>query len=217
MLRAVFLDLDGTLGDTLPLCVEAFRRTLQAHGRGRVDDEAVTRYFGASDRGVLSSCLPEAETEELMREYMGHYLALHPVMAPAPFPWVRGMLAGFRTAGLRLALVTGKEPESAAATLSFFGLTSFFERIETGDPRRVVKGERMLALLGDWGLRPREALYVGDAPSDVEASRAAGVPIAAAAWAGTADKDALAAAGPDYLLSDPSQLSGLVLRLRGTP
>lgn len=206
MLKAVFFDLDGTLGNTLPMCIEAFRRTMLAHGHAKVEDEAVTRYFGASDRGVLGGCLPGEDVEALMQEYLRHYRTLHPVMAPSPFPWVHSLLADMKKAGLRLAMVTGKEPESAEITLESFALKPYFERVETGDPRRVVKAERLRDLLRDWQLNPQETLYVGDVPSDVEASHAVGIPIAAVAWAETADKNALAAAQPEYLLTDPEEL-----------
>lgn len=206
MLRAVFFDLDGTLGNTLPMCIEAFRRTMMAHGHACVDDEAVTQYFGASDRGVLARCLPGEDVEALMREYMKHYRALHPIMAPAPFPWVHALLSDMKKAGIRLAMVTGKEIESAEVTLDVFGLKSYFERVETGDPRCVVKGERLRDLLRDWQLNPQETLYVGDVPSDVEASHSVGIPIAAAAWAETADPAALAAAHPEYLFTAPEEL-----------
>ncbi len=211
MIRAAIFDLDGTLGDTLPMCIEAFRRTIYAHRGMNVDDNAVTRYFGASDRGVLAASLPGEDVEELMREYMGHYRELHPVMAPAPFPWVAALLERLRLRGIRLAMVTGKEPESADETLRVFGLKRFFERVETGDRHRVVKGECLRRILGDWRLAPTEAVYVGDAPSDIRACREAGVPIIAAAWASSADPAALEAEHPDGLLSDPARLEDALL------
>lgn len=211
MIRAALFDLDGTLGDTLPLCIEAFRRTVFAHRGTLVDDEAVTRYFGASDRGVLAACLPGEDVEALMREYMGYYRELHPVLAPAPFPWVKELLARLQQSGIQLAMVTGKEPESAHETLGVFGLTEFFERVETGNRYRVVKAECIERLLGDWGLEPQQAIYVGDAPSDVRACHRVGVPVIAAAWASSADPAALRAERPQWLLTDAAGLEDVLL------
>lgn len=213
MIRAALFDLDGTLGDTLPLCIEAFRRTIFAHRKTLVSDEAVTRYFGASDRGVLASCLPGEDVEALMQEYMGYYRKLHPVLAPAPFPWVKELLAKLKSRGIRLAMVTGKEPESARETLGVFGLDDLFERVETGDRRRIVKAECMLRILADWGVAPQEAVYVGDAPSDVRAAHRAGVPIIAAAWASSADPGALKAEEPELLLESADGLENALLSL----
>lgn len=181
-----------------------------------VDDEAVTRYFGASDRGVLAVCLPEEDVEALMREYMGYYRELHPVMAPSPFPWVKDLLADLRRRGIRLAMVTGKESESAEETLRVFGLQEFFERVETGDRHSVVKAACLRRILNAWRLKPEQAVYVGDAPSDVRACREAGVPIIAAAWASSADAAALNAEHPDCLLKDASRLEEAILAFRST-
>lgn len=213
MIKAALFDLDGTLGDTLPLCIEAFRRTIFAHRGTLVDDEAVTRYFGASDRGVLASCLPGEDVEALMREYMGYYRALHPVLAPAPFPWVKDLLGRLRGRGIRLAMVTGKEPESARETLGVFGLTEWFERVETGDRHRIVKTECIERILADWGVASQQAVYVGDAPSDVQAAHRAGVPVIAAAWASSADVRALKAREPEILLEDAADLESALLAM----
>ena len=57
MLKAVLFDMDGTLGDTLPLCVEAYRQCV-AELTGRTPSaEEVVSYFGLSDRGVLAGLL----------------------------------------------------------------------------------------------------------------------------------------------------------------
>ena len=54
-------------------------------------------------------------------------------------------------------------------------------------------------IVADWKLSADEVLYVGDAPSDIVACRQAGVPIASAAWASTAEPDVLAQMQPDAL------------------
>ncbi len=57
MLKAVLFDMDGTLGDTLPLCVEAYRQcTAEQSGRTPTREEVVS-WFGLSDRGVLAGLL----------------------------------------------------------------------------------------------------------------------------------------------------------------
>ena len=57
MLKAVLFDMDGTLGDTLPLCVEAYRQcTAEITGHTPSREEVVS-FFGLSDRGVLAGLL----------------------------------------------------------------------------------------------------------------------------------------------------------------
>ena len=84
MLKAVLFDMDGTLGDTLPLCVEAYRQCV-AECTGRTPDaEEVVSYFGLSDRGVLAGLLgmqPDDPALPIDR-FVAVYERLHPKLAP---------------------------------------------------------------------------------------------------------------------------------------
>ncbi|WP_425522410.1 HAD family hydrolase, partial [Akkermansia muciniphila] len=61
-----------------------------------------------------------------------------------------------------------------------------------------------------WGMSPDEAVYVGDAVSDIKACREVRVKVIAAAWAPSADVEALRRAEPDFLLTDMSELLPLI-------
>ena len=66
--------------------------------------------------------------------------------------------------------------------------------------------EHALELLG----RPREgAVYVGDAASDLQAARAAGVAAVGVTW-GAFDYDGLAAERPDAIATSPAELAGIL-------
>ena len=56
---------------------------------------------------------------------------------------------------------------------------------------------------------PGNALYVGDAPWDVECARRAGVTSVGALW-GCVDPDALMASRPDQLWREPQEALGLL-------
>jgi len=146
MLKAVIFDVDGTLGNSLPLCIAA----------------------------------------------------LHD-MCPAPFAGVPALLEWLKARGVRIGLVTGKGRKSLDITLEHYGIAGYFEAIEAGSPAGPVKTEGIQAVLEKLGVKPDEAIYVGDSPSDITFSRAAGVPAIAAAWAETADIKALKQLNPDAL------------------
>jgi len=57
MLKAVLFDMDGTLGDTLPLCVEAYRTCVEELGHPKPTAEEVVSFFGLNDSGVLAGLL----------------------------------------------------------------------------------------------------------------------------------------------------------------
>lgn len=58
MIRLVLFDMDGTLADTLPLCVEAFgRATEQLTGRRPTETE-ITDTFGPDETGTMAVLTP---------------------------------------------------------------------------------------------------------------------------------------------------------------
>ncbi|MBR5522450.1 MAG: HAD family hydrolase [Akkermansia sp.] len=217
MYKAVVFDMDGTLGDTLPLCVEAFRRCVGEHTGTTPAAQEVLQYFGKSDRGVLGALLgihpdaPELPVEHFVRIYE----EMHPVWAPAPFPGAVEMLRRLRARGIRLALITGKEAYTGEPTLRRFGMEGLFEWIGYGTPTHNCKDERLLELMQLWGLRAEDLLYVGDAPSDIELCHKVGVAIINAAWGSGAEDDAAAclALQPEYRLNDFEELEPLITQL----
>jgi len=120
-------------------------------------------------------------------------------MAARPFDGIPGILDRLATAGVRIALVTGKGVGSCRITLDRYGISHYFERIETGSPDGPSKPRGIDAVLRHFALRPDEAVYVGDAPSDITACRQCGVPVIAAAWALTAEPELLESLEPDWL------------------
>lgn len=218
MLQAVLFDVDGTLGDTLPLCVEAYRAATEEITGRRPSAEEVVSHFGLSDRGVLAALLgmqPDDPTLPI-ECFVRAYERLMPQYATAPFPGARELLEALRAAGLRLGLVTGKEACTGEPTLDAFGLNDgIFEWKGYGSPYRNVKDVRLREAMEHWGLGPQQLLYVGDAPSDITLARAAGVRILNAAWApgAEADRAACEAEHPDFRLTDIQEALPLILSL----
>lgn len=214
MLKAVIFDLDGTLGDTISLCVESFRRCAHEHTGRCPSEQEVLSYFGVSDRGVLAALLgmsPE-DSRLPMPRLVEIYESLHAQYAPAPFPGAVELLRRLRAQGLRLALITGKEVFTAQPTLARFGMQELFEEVLYGSPTHNSKAESLSALLQRWGVAVDEVIYVGDAPSDIEQCHRAGVRIISAAWAPSAEADAPAceALHPDYRLHQFCDLEPLL-------
>ena len=203
-LRGVIFDLDGTLADTLPLAITAFRRAIEPLTGRTLTDAEIIAQFGPSEEGMIRALAPD-HYEAALADYLRHYEALHD-MVPDPFPEMRELLADLKARGVRVGLVTGKGAKSAWLSLRRFGLADAFEAVETGDPNGPRKAEGIRRILAGWGMEPSEAVYVGDAPSDVTAARDAGVAMAGAGWAGTTDCNLLAAEKPDALPATVGEL-----------
>ena len=198
MIRGIIFDLDGTLGDTLPLCVRAFRASIEPLTSRSLGDAEIIATFGPSEEGTIRQLVPD-HYEQALAAYLHHYDAMHD-LCPAPFPGIPELLQFLKSNGIRIAMVTGKGPHSTVISLERFGLTSFFEFVETGSPSGPVKAAGIAAVLDRWkDLSPDDVIYVGDAPSDITASRKAGIAVIGAAWAPTAEPEQLKAMQPDEL------------------
>ncbi|MGV3560631.1 HAD family hydrolase [Larkinella arboricola] len=204
MLKAVILDFDGTLADTLPLCIKAFRMAIEPHLSRTLSDEEIIATFGPSEEGTIKVLIPD-QFDEGLAAYHEHYVAFHSEV-PTLFEGVEELLAFLKQRNVRLALVTGKALKSALISLDFYQIRDCFEQIGHGDLTKGHKAKNIRRILNEWNLTPDEVVYVGDAPSDITACREAGVPIVSAAWAATAEPDLLRSMEPDALLFSVSDL-----------
>jgi phosphoglycolate phosphatase/pyrophosphatase PpaX len=206
MLKCVMFDMDGTIADTQPLCLAAFQAAL-AEVSGREFTEAeITATYGPSEDGCLRSLVGDRSTEAL-RIYLEYYRAHHQRFCPGPFPGMLEIFDLVRAGGAALALITGKSAASLALDLAAFGLEKRFDIIKTGRPEAADKPADMRDVLAELGLSPGEAVYVGDAPTDVSSARAAGLSIWAAAWAPGADREGLKNLAPDRLCLSVTDLA----------
>jgi len=180
-LAAVLFDLDGTLVDKFSVCYLAFRRAVVGVGGQQLSDAEVHALFGPSEDGMMRRVFPHG-WEKALELYFDEYERLLP-MCPTVIPELASALALLRPRRILTALVTGKTRVTATMSLRHFGLDDVFDAVETGSPDGVVKAMAIRGLLERWRLRPEQAIYVGDAVSDMLAAREAGVMAVGAAWA----------------------------------
>ena len=197
-LKALIFDLDGTIADTLPLCIQAFRQSIEPLTGRTLTDADIIAEFGPSEEGTIRALAPN-HYDKGVADYLQFYEALHGQCSD-PFEGIIPLLSMLKTKGFKIAMVTGKGGHSTAISLRQFNLLSYFELLQTGSPAGPRKAQGIQLILDQWsGIEKQEVLYVGDAPSDITACRKAGIPIAAAAWAATAEPEKLMALHPDYL------------------
>ncbi|WP_413735910.1 NUDIX hydrolase N-terminal domain-containing protein [Sodalis sp. RH21] len=203
-IKGVIFDMDGTLTDTLSLCVAAFRQAIEPLSGKQFSDEQIIATFGPSEEGTIMQLAPD-HYEQGLSAYLAAYKTLIGD-ADGVFSGITELLGELRSAGIPMALVTGKGSGSTELTLARYDLAPYFTTVATGSPQGSVKALRIREIVGAWGLDPRDVLYVGDAPSDVTASREAGVRIAAALWSPEADSRAVAALHPDLMFNRVAEL-----------
>jgi len=206
-IKALIFDFDGTLADTVPVCVQAFQNTFRHYlGRDFTYSQIIDR-FGPNEEGMIRKEIPGEEWPAALEMYLREYERAHAACLSV-FPGIIDLLAGLRARGVPLAVVTGKGPRSAAISSRLLGMDPFFDAIiSNSSSHDANKPAGIRAQLEQWGLPASAAAYIGDAPSDIDSSRQAGVLPIAAAWAGDADREALAARQPAELFTSVEDFS----------
>ncbi|WP_205514143.1 HAD family hydrolase [Longitalea arenae] len=199
--KAFIFDLDGTIANTLPLCIQAFRNAISPLVQRIITDEEIVATFGPSEEGTIKALVPE-QYDLALSNYLLHYEELHD-QCSKPFEGMAESLEELRNKNVRLAMVTGKGPRSTEISLRRFGLEDYFEYVKTGSAAGPIKHQCIDTILSCWtDIKREQVIYVGDAPTDILACRQVGIPIAAAAWAPTASPETLLSLAPDFIFYD---------------
>ena len=206
--KAVLFDLDGTIGSTLPLCIAAFRESIEPLAARSLTDEEIVATFGPSEEGTIAVLLPEKQAEGLT-QYLLRYEELH-CRWPSPFEGIPQILTYLKEKDVFVGLITGKGERSTELTLKNYGLENYFDVVKTGASSGPVKDRRIEEVIKEFSLDREEILYVGDAPSDLKACRDCNIKVAAAAWAPAVNATELEQTRPDLLFSSVEAFSDFI-------
>ncbi|MEU6440427.1 HAD hydrolase-like protein [Streptomyces sp. NPDC047046] len=196
--RALLLDLDGVLLDTLPVMRHAWRRVQELHG--------VTIPFGDYERqlgrefGDIMQRLGVAEVETVRRTYERESAAA--AHLAREFTGMVKVLHAFATADWRLGVVTSKHVDRAAPLLARLGCPFATVRTPVGPSRTKPAPDPLLLALVDLKVDPAASVYVGDMAVDQESAARAGVAYVHAGWGYGQPTDPVpeTAASPEELL-----------------
>ncbi len=204
MLQALIFDFDGTIADTVPICVDAFRMTVEpVLGRPLTLDD-VRSYFGPTEEGIFQKHFPE-RCDELLAELLRRYEELQKGV-PETAPGIMELIRDVRSAGVRVALVTAKGRHTCQISLDFYGIENDFEEIRVGSPEGRVKDAAIREVLSKMEIRPENSVYVGDAYKDVVSAHKAGVPCWSAAWFASANPSKILEYNPERIFYSVSEM-----------
>ncbi len=205
MIKAVLFDMDGTLGDTLPLIIRSFRAAIEPYAGRAVTDEELIATFGPSEEATIKALIPE-HYDEGLAAYFQSYKTLH-AEYPNPFDGIGELLSYLKSKKIKLGLVTGKSAMGTKITLEWYGMENVFDGIDTGSPEGLRKPQGLKKLLSQFGIEPQEAVYVGDTTTDILACRQVGIPIISAAWSSMAETEKLKEMNPEYTIESVAAFS----------
>jgi phosphoglycolate phosphatase len=182
--KAVTIDLDGTLLDTIPDLAAAANMMLAELGRPALDIEVIRTYVGkgiarlvertldadgAPDPALMARALPLFE--RCYAQVNGRHTTL--------YPGVKEGLDALRAHGFPLACVTNKSARFTLPLLDNVGLAPYFTTVVSGDTlaRKKPNPDPLLHAARVLEIAPRDMLMIGDSLNDTHAARAAGCPV----------------------------------------
>ncbi|MDK9725596.1 MAG: phosphoglycolate phosphatase [Sterolibacteriaceae bacterium MAG5] len=182
--KAVLLDLDGTLLDTV-LDLHAAACGMQRDlGRPEIPVEDIRAYVGRGIpnlvKRVLAGALEAADDPapppaDALASFKRHYAEVNG-RAAKPFPGVMEGLAALKAQGLPLGVITNKAAAFTGPLLERTGLAPYFDVVVAGDQLPKPKPDPMPVVwaCGRLGVSPADTLLIGDSVHDFKAGRAAG-------------------------------------------
>ena len=197
-------DVDGTLVDSAPDICGAIQTVLKNNGRLDITDDFLRGYIGRhlidtfTDCGFTSDCVEAMVTE---------YREIYPKRGHSSTKRYEGVLEAL--SGLtdcRKSTATTKGTPTTRIVLEKFELLPFFDHVQGTDgfPAKP-EPDVIFKSIDLFGVDPKDCLMVGDAWTDMEAARKAGVKVCAVRYGYGREED-LARYNPDYWIDDLRQL-----------
>ncbi|RKH21758.1 HAD family hydrolase [Corallococcus sp. CA047B] len=209
--RLVIFDFDGTLADSADWMRGIFNDVARRYGFRSVSAEELEALRGQDTRAIVAHLGVPAWKMPFIAAHMRKLVTRDAHRIPL-FPGVEALLEQLQARGIALAVVSSNSEQNvrlvlgpvASARIRHYacGAGIFGKRVKF---RKVLKAA---------GVRPSEALSVGDEVRDIEAAAAEGIATAAVTW-GYATEALLRSRAPTLVLTRLDELSQAVAPFPG--
>jgi pyrophosphatase PpaX len=202
----VLFDLDGTIVDSGWMILASYRHATQTVLGRQIPDEVLMARVGA---GHLEEQMREFDVDraaELARAYREFYAPLHSELQA--FPGMLELLGDLDEEGRRLGIVSAKRRDVVQLALDALGFSDVLDVVVGSDeaPRGKPYPDQILVALERLGAEADDTAYVGDAPFDIAAAKAAGVHAIGVTWGGIHTRERMEAEGPDAVVDTADEL-----------
>ena len=206
----VLFDLDGTVIDSGAIILASMRHAAREVLGVEVPDEQLMAAVGGPGLEAQMQALSPDRADELVTVYRAHNEPLHDELVCCA--GMDEVLVQLKDEGRRLGIVTAKRRQTVELAFARIPIEHLFETVVGGDETKKHKPdpEPLLLALERLGAAPGDAVYVGDAPFDVKAAKAAGLYSVGVSWGGIHRRERLEAEEPDALVDTTEELLGVL-------
>ena len=204
--KLVIFDFDGTLGDTRQNIVITMQQSMRQMGLPVADENTCGSVIGLPLKDCYRHIYPHLDdegAEACAEAYRQLFFANAKKLVPKPFPHVIETLQALQDKGILMSIASSRTSASLHRLVDDMGLRKYISFIVGSDEVEHHKPdpEPVLVTLKHFGLRPEEALVVGDMPYDILMGRAAGTHTCAVTY-GNAPLPDLQSSCPDHIITN---------------
>jgi HAD superfamily hydrolase (TIGR01509 family) len=179
LVKAVFLDIDGTLMDTNYLHIEAWAQAFEGVG-ARPPRSRIHHEVGKGSDKLIPKFVEDGQKAERVGELHSEYYAKLQERGH-PLPGAKELVASLVKRGYEVWLATSAKPEELEHHMQELGAEGKISGVVSSDEAEESKPAPDIfgLALERAGVSPQEAVVVGDSIWDIEAAKEAGVRVAA--------------------------------------
>lgn len=221
-IKAVIFDLDGTLTRfnidyrTVRAEVRSFLIRTGLPASVLSMNESIFEMLKKTEIFMKNNNQPERAVMKIRREALeiAEKYELDAAKRTSLFTGVLETLKALKELNLKLGLCTINSEKSTECILKRFGVKEFFDVVTTRDHVKNVKPdtEHLETTLKALGVKPEEAIVVGDGSSDMKCARDLGA-IAVGIPTGVSDPKELINAGANYMVTSITDIPTLIEHL----
>jgi len=175
-IRLIIFDLDGTLVDAYAAINKSFNYAMRKSGYPVQSAAVIRKSVGWGDRKLLAPFVRGKDLKEVLRIYRKHH-ASSLIRHSKLLPGARSVLARLKDKGYKLAVASNRPLKFSRLAIRSLKLDRYFSYIACADKIGYAKPKPqiLLRILKRFGVKPAEALYIGDMYIDAQAGKNAGI------------------------------------------
>ena len=209
MKKAIIVDLDGTLLDTLEDLVLSTNAALSRYGYPERTLEEVRRFVGNGAERLMRQAVPGGEGDPHLGDCLQAFREDYQVRMndhTRPYEGILKLLGKFSKEGVPMAIVSNK-PDFAVRELSqrFFGDVIRVAIGESEGIRRKPWPDTVKTAAGKLGVELSDCIYAGDSEVDLKTAKNCGIPCVSVTW-GFREREYLLSLGAEYMADSPKEL-----------
>ena len=209
---SILFDFDGTLANTNGLVIGSWKHAFRVLKGIEQSEEEIKKTFGEPLAVSMEKFFPDVPVEEAIATYRSYQKDVFENLIE-PFDGMVDLIKGLKAKGYKVAVTTSRMGGSTMAGLRKFGLADIFDAIVTSDDTTKHKPdpEPVLITLEKLGVKPEEALMIGDSMFDIKCAHNAGVKAVLVGWAeAVSEEDMNGPDRPDFYIESAEELFDLV-------